>query len=113
MSHLLTVPFCTKILCLTVLTLTLTTPDTQDERHLDLWQVHEVLGNVNGDLVQESWGDVEAILDVVEGPGCIAQVLSGAQHGVLCAVLVALEQGVHHSSGAGDVLLQGTNNTDG
>jgi hypothetical protein len=40
--------------------LSLATPDAQDEGHLDLGQVHEVLGDVDGDLVQEGGGDVEA-----------------------------------------------------
>jgi hypothetical protein len=40
--------------------LSLSSPDAQDERHLDLGQVHEVLGDVDGDLVQEGGRDVEA-----------------------------------------------------
>mmetsp|Transcript_33755 Transcript_33755/g.95506 ORF Transcript_33755/g.95506 Transcript_33755/m.95506 type:complete len:252 (+) Transcript_33755:323-1078(+) len=44
------------------LALALATPDTQDQWHLDLGQVHEVLANVNSHLVEEGRGDVEAIL---------------------------------------------------
>jgi hypothetical protein len=39
---------------------------TKDEGNLDLGQVEEVLGDVDGDLVQEGWGDVEAVLNVVQ-----------------------------------------------
>eukprot|EP00955_Chlamydomonas_euryale_P073524 361767-Chlamydomonas_euryale.AAC.14 len=48
------------------LALALATPDAQDERHLDLGQVHEVLGNMDGHLVQEGRRDIEAICNVVE-----------------------------------------------
>lgn len=39
---------------------------TEDERNLDLWEIQEVLGNVDGHFVQESWGDVVALLNVVQ-----------------------------------------------
>ena len=39
---------------------------TEDEGDLNLGQVEEVLGNVDGDLVQEGGRDVEAVLDVVQ-----------------------------------------------
>ena len=39
---------------------------TQNEGNLDLGQVQEVLGNVDGYLVQESRGDVESVLNVVQ-----------------------------------------------
>jgi hypothetical protein len=46
--------------------LSLASPDAQDEGHLDLGQVHEVLGDVDGDLVQESGGDVEACVSRIK-----------------------------------------------
>ncbi len=55
------------------LTLALATPDTQDEGHLDLGQVQEVLGHVDGKLVQEGGGDVVAVLDVAEAASCRQQ----------------------------------------
>ena len=48
---------------------------TKDEGDLDLGQVEEVLGDVDGDLVQEGRGDVEAILNVVQ----VAARLPGAK----------------------------------
>ena len=39
---------------------------TKDQWDLDLGQIEEVLGDVDGQLVQEGRGDVEAILDVVQ-----------------------------------------------
>jgi hypothetical protein len=44
------------------LALALATPDAENQRDLDLRQVHEVLGHVDGELVQERWADVEAVL---------------------------------------------------
>lgn len=44
------------------LALALATPDAENQRHLDLRQVHEVLGDVDGELVQERRADVVAIL---------------------------------------------------
>ena len=41
------------------LTLTLSSPDSQNEWNLDLWEIHEVLCDVNGQLVKERLGDVE------------------------------------------------------
>ena len=43
------------------LTLTLTTPDTENERHLDLRQVHVVLGDVHDALVHERRRNVEVL----------------------------------------------------
>eukprot|EP00967_Tisochrysis_lutea_P071249 scaffold94485_cov21-Tisochrysis_lutea.AAC.3 len=63
------------------LSLSLATPDTQDEGDLDLGQVHEVLGHVDGHLVQESGGDVVAVLNVVEGGASCADVVMGRQDG--------------------------------
>jgi hypothetical protein len=45
--------------------LTLSSPDTQDEWHLDVWQGHEVLGEVDNELVHEGRGDVQAVQGVV------------------------------------------------
>ncbi len=44
---------------------------TQDKRDLDLGQVQEVLGDVDGYLVQEGRGDVESVLDVVQVAACL------------------------------------------
>jgi hypothetical protein len=46
--------------------LTLASPDTEDKGHLDAWQVHEVLGNMDDQLVHEGRCDVKTILHVVE-----------------------------------------------
>ena len=83
----------------------------QAGQHLDLGQVEEVLGNVDGDLVKESRGDVEAILDVVQAAGCGGQVLLAGQHGVVCAAdtdTSSLVQGIDGTAAAGNVLLQQT-----
>jgi hypothetical protein len=45
--------------------LALASPDTQDEWHLDVWQGHEVLGEVHNELVHEGRGDVQAVQGVV------------------------------------------------
>lgn len=47
--------------------------------HLDLGQIHEVLGHVDGDLVQERGGDVEVVLDVVEGGAGLQQKKEGGR----------------------------------
>ena len=80
---------------------------TQDEWDLDLGQLQEVLGNVDGQLVQEGWGDVEAILDVVQVPGSLAQVVLAGEHGVVGAgsSLASLVQTLHHVSATSDILL--------
>lgn len=90
------------------LTLTLATPDTENQGDLDLWQVHEVLGNVDGKLVKESRGNVETLLNVVEGAAGSAQVLSAGHDCVVGSALTkaSLEQVVHHLATAADVLLQ-------
>lgn len=48
---------------------------TENQGDLDLGEVQEVLGNVDGDLVKEGRGDVEAVLDVVHVALCLGQVL--------------------------------------
>ena len=80
---------------------------TKDQWDLDLGQVQEVLGNVDGQLVQEGWGDVEAVLNVVQVPGCLRQVVFAGEHGVVSATasLAALVQALYHVPAAGDVLL--------
>ena len=50
------------VLHLEGLALSLAAPDAQNQGHLDLGQLHEVLSHVNGHLVQESGADVEAVL---------------------------------------------------
>lgn len=66
---------------------------------------------MDGYLVQEGGGDVEAVLDVVQGALGVGEVLLGAQDGVVGAAHAhakALVQGVHHGAAASDVLLQHT-----
>ena len=48
---------------------------TENQGDLDLGEVQEVLGDVDGDLVKEGRGDVEAVLDVVQVALCLGQVL--------------------------------------
>lgn len=81
---------------------------TQDQGDLDLGQVQEVLGHVDGQLVQEGWGDVEAILNVVQVSGCGLQVLLTGEHGIVGAAstLASLVEGLNHVPATGDVLLQ-------
>ena len=69
---------------------------TEDEGDLDLGQVEEVLGDVDGDLVQEGRGDVEAILDVVQvaaslqaGTRALACCIDGRESSAPCSTLVA------------------------
>ena len=38
--------------------------------HLDLGELQEVLGHMDGNLVKEGGGDVEAVLNVVEVARC-------------------------------------------
>ena len=93
------------------LSLSLATPDTQDEGDLDFGQVHEVLGHMDGHLVQEGGRDVVAVLNVVEGGAGLADVVLGRQDGVVGAhgPAEALEQIVGHAASALDVLLRGWN----
>ena len=87
------------------LPLALASPDTQDQRHLDVGQGHEVLGNVKDELVHECGGDVVAIHGVVL-PQSLADVVVGAEHGDVGAVPHGrLEEGVDHALSPGDVLL--------
>ena len=72
---------------------------TEDEGNLDLGQVEEVLGDVDGDLVQEGWGNVETVLNVVQ----VSARLRGAgahcymHSGVPCLQRVACQ--CRHASG--------------
>ena len=90
------------------LSLALATPDAENQGNLDLGQVQEVLGHVDGQLVQEGGGDEETVLDVVHGPLGVGEVVFAGEDGVLGATtaLGALEEGVNHAASAGDVLLQ-------
>ena len=82
----------------------------QLKAHLDLGQVQKVLGDVDGDLVEESWGDVEAILNVVQVPGSRGQVVLAGEDGIVGASLhhTALVQGVDLVTTTRDVLLHKT-----
>uniref|UniRef100_A0A8R7Q3E2 Uncharacterized protein n=1 Tax=Triticum urartu TaxID=4572 RepID=A0A8R7Q3E2_TRIUA len=71
-------------LALERLALSLASPDTQDERDLDVGECHEVLGEVDDELVHERRGDVQPVHGVVE---------------------VVLAQGVHDAFPPRDVLL--------
>mmetsp|Transcript_16770 Transcript_16770/g.36477 ORF Transcript_16770/g.36477 Transcript_16770/m.36477 type:complete len:491 (+) Transcript_16770:122-1594(+) len=88
------------------LALTLTTPDTEDQGHLELGEIEVVLHDVHGELVQESGGDVVVTVD-----GDVLQALGGVigrgHDGVSCALhtVAALEQLVNHTAAASDVLL--------
>ena len=91
------------------LALALSSPDSQDEGDLDLGQVHEVLGDVDGQLVQEGGRDVEALLDVVEVAAGVGEIVGGAHDGVVGAAharCTAREKGVDHVAAATDVLLR-------
>jgi hypothetical protein len=92
------------------LTLTLTTPDTQNQRNLDLRQVHKVLRDVHGGLVQKGRGDVVVVTiggKVVQVLLARGDVVRGGHDGVVRAAhaVATLELGVNHVSSSGDVLL--------
>jgi hypothetical protein len=95
-------------LALERLALALAPPDPQDEGHLDVWQGHEVLGDVDDELVHEGRRDVVAVHGVVEAvvPEALADVLVGGEHGLVGAVPHGrLEEGVDEALAPGDVLL--------
>ena len=49
------------------LSLALASPHSENERHADVWQVHEVLADVNHQLVHEGGSNVEPIRsDIVQ-----------------------------------------------
>jgi len=93
------------------LTLTLTTPDTENDRHLDLRQLHEVLRDVHDHLVHVRRGDVEVLRgDVVVRRVRLharGQVILRGHDGVVRTTDSgrALELGVNHVAAASDVLL--------
>jgi len=93
------------------LTLTLTTPHAENERHLDLRQFHVVLGNVHNHLIHEGRGDVEVLRGDVVVLGVRlhtrGQVISGGHGGVVGTAEAgrALKLRVNHAAAAGDVLL--------
>jgi hypothetical protein len=68
---------------------------------------------VDGQLVQEGGGDVEAILNVAKAALRIAHVVVAGHDGVLGAGLAApaLEQLVNHATATGNVLLRGGSST--
>ena len=86
---------------------------TQDEGDLDLGQLQEVLGNVDGQLVQEGWGDVEAVLNIVQVSGSLAEVVCAGEHRIVGASpsLASLVQAFHHVPTTSDVLLQHNQST--
>uniref|UniRef100_A0A8R7U5A8 Uncharacterized protein n=1 Tax=Triticum urartu TaxID=4572 RepID=A0A8R7U5A8_TRIUA len=95
-------------LALERLALSLASPDTQDERDLDVGECHEVLGEVDDELVHERRGDVQPVHGVVEVvlAQALADVLVGAQDSLVGAVAHGgLEQGVHDAFPPRDVLL--------
>merc|ERR1719284_1313436 len=89
------------------LAVALATPDAENERDLDLGQVHVVLGDVDGHLVQEARRDVVVALEVTEVALGRLDVLGRREDGVVGAAhaLAALEERVNHVAAAGDVLL--------
>lgn len=50
------------VLHLEGLALSLAAPDAQNQGHLDLGQLHEILGHVDRHLVEEGGADIEAVL---------------------------------------------------
>ena len=77
-------------------------------KYLDVWQAHEVLGEVDHELVHEALGYVETIHHVVEAVSllALADVVVGAEHGDVGAVPHGrLEEGVDHALAPGDILL--------
>ena len=81
---------------------------TENERNLDLWEIQEVLGNMNGELVQEGWGDVVAFFNVVWIPCCCLQVVFAREDSIVCSTMTrgSLVKTVYHVSAPCDVLLQ-------
>ena len=81
---------------------------TQDEWDLDLRQLQEVLRDVDGELVKEGRGDVEAIFDVVQVSGGLVEVVCAGQHSIVGATsaLASLVEALHHIPTTSDVLLQ-------
>ena len=80
---------------------------TQDEWDLDLWQIKEILGNMDAELVQEGRCNVKSILDVVEHPLRVGHVLRTAHDGVVGTRVTqsALIELFGHVSSAGDIFL--------
>ena len=89
------------------LSLTLSSPDSQNEGNLDLGQVHEVLGNVDGHLVKEGRGDIKSLLNVVEALPSLGQIVLRAHDGVVGAshAGLALEERIDHLATTSDILL--------
>mmetsp|Transcript_19601 Transcript_19601/g.27141 ORF Transcript_19601/g.27141 Transcript_19601/m.27141 type:complete len:414 (-) Transcript_19601:155-1396(-) len=88
------------------LSLTLSSPDSENKRHLDLGKGEVVLNDMDGKFVQESGRNVVISVnsDLLEALGL---VVSGGHDRVLSATETgsSLEQGIDHSTTASNVLL--------
>merc|ERR1711990_220560 len=90
------------------LSLSLASPDSEDEGNLDLWELHEVLRDVHGELVEEGLGDVVSLGGgVVVGLQSPALVVAGGLDDVVGSSVPggSLEASSDHAPSALDVEL--------
>ncbi len=88
--------------------MTFASPDTKNERNLDVGKGHEVLGDVNNKLVHKGRGNVKAVHVVVQVvlAKAGANVLIRAQDCIVSTSITwCLEKGINHTLPPCDVLL--------